>query len=76
MAISLNCIHVHYYTVFVFLFLTLLHSVEQAPISPTSLALTQMHSFSQLSNISLCIYSTTFLSIHLQWIFRLLPCLL
>ena len=64
----------HCYTVFVFLFLTLFHSVEQAPVSPTSLEWAQMHSFSQLSNSPPCIYTTTFLSIHLQWISRLLPC--
>ena len=72
--ISSNYTHMHCYTVFVFLFLTLFHSVEQAPVSPTSLEWTQMHSFSQLSNSPSYRYTTTFLSIHLQWISRLLPC--
>ena len=72
--ISPNCIHMHSYTVFTFLFLTFLHSVEQAPVSLTSLEWTQMHSFSQLSNSPSCLYTTTFLSIHLQWISRFLPC--
>ena len=40
MAISPNFIHMHSYTGPVFLFLTLLHSVEEAPVSPTSLELT------------------------------------
>ena len=50
MTISPNFIHMHSYTGPVFLFLTLLHSVEEAPVSPTSLELTQMHSCPQLSN--------------------------
>ena len=74
MTISPNFIHMHSYTGPVFLFLTLLHSVEEAPVSPTSLELTQMHSFPQLSNSPPSIYTTAFLSIPLQWISRLLPC--
>ena len=36
-----------------------------SPIPPTSLELIQMHSFKQLSNISLCICTTAFLSMCL-----------
>ena len=42
----------------------LLQSVKQALDSSTSLELTQMHSFLQLSNIPLCMCTTTSLSIH------------
>ena len=43
----------------------LLHSVSQALGSSTSLELTQMCSFLWLSNIPLCICTTTYLSFHL-----------
>ena len=43
----------------------LLHSVLQAPVSSTSLELSQMHSFLLLSNIPLCICTPAFLSIRL-----------
>ena len=43
----------------------LLHSVSWAPVSSTSLELTQMSSFWQLSNIPLCICTTPSLSICL-----------
>ena len=44
----------------------LLHSVQQALVSSTSLKLTQIHSFSWLSNIQLYICTTTSLFIHLS----------
>ena len=43
----------------------LLHFVQQAPVSSTSLELTQMHFFLQLSNIPLSTCLITSLSIHL-----------
>ena len=43
----------------------LLHSVQQAPVSFTSLDLIQMYSFQWLSNTPLCICTTAFLSIRL-----------
>ena len=52
----------------------LLHSVSQFLGSSTSVKLTHICSFSWLSNISLCIYSTTSLSIVLLIDIRLLPC--
>ena len=52
----------------------LLHSVSQFLGSSTSVKLTRICSFSWLSNISLCICSTTSLSIVLLIDIRLLPC--
>ena len=47
-------------------FSDLLHPEYQALGSSTSLQLTQIYSFSWLSNIPLCICTTTSLSIHLS----------
>ena len=44
----------------------LLHSVWQSLGPSTSLQMTQFHSFLWLSNIPLCIYTTSSLSIHLS----------
>ena len=43
----------------------LFHNVQYPWCSPTSLRLTQVHSFLKLSNIPLCICTTISLSIHL-----------
>ena len=50
----------------------LFHSVYQALVSSTSLALTHMHSFLWLSNIPVYVCTTTYLSIC-QWASRLFP---